>query len=78
MSFLIGSIIDMFKGLWNKEEKKTEMEGYIILHDSITNKTLLLVKNSENSWKTNWFNDIEYTYKTPDLPLFKIFKNFKL
>jgi hypothetical protein len=71
MSGIIDSIIERFTGLFSKE--KIEVEGYIMLKDSTTNKTQLLVKEGEKSWKTKWFNDNQYTYKAPTVPITDIF-----
>lgn len=69
---MISSVIDKFKDLWYGEAKE-EVEGYLIMADSTTNKSLLLVKNSEKSWKTQWFNDTTNNYKTPSKSLHTIF-----
>lgn len=53
--------------------QKGEVEGYLMYSDSTNNKTLLLVKENEKSWKTKWFNNNENTYKSPSLPLNEIF-----
>lgn len=71
MSGLIESVVDKFKELFSKD--KIEVEGYLMLKDSTTNKTQLLVKEGENSWKTKWFNDNHHTYKAPVVPITDIF-----
>jgi hypothetical protein len=71
---MISSLVDRFKGLWYGEIKN-EVEGYLIMSDSTTNKTLLLVKDGEKSWKTKWFNNQQNTYKPPTEPLVSIFNN---
>lgn len=71
MNGVIDSIVDKFKELFTKE--KIEMEGYLMLKDSTTNKTQLLVKESDKTWKTKWFDDNQYTYKTPTMPITYIF-----
>lgn len=53
--------------------QKGEVEGYLMYSDSTNNKSLLLVKENEKSWKTKWFNNNENTYKSPSLPLNEIF-----
>ena len=71
MSDIINAIIDRFTGLFTKE--KVVVEGYLILKDSTTNKTQLLVKEGDKSWKTTWFNDNQYIYKAPDKPISDLF-----
>jgi len=71
MSGIIESIIDKFKGLWS--EQKMEVEGYLMLKDSTTNKTQLLVKEGDKSWKTKWYCDNHYTYKLPTQPIESVF-----
>jgi hypothetical protein len=73
MSVLIGSIVDKLKGLWLNPEKKREVEGYLILSDNTSNKTLLLVKEGEKYWKTSWYDNTEYIYKSPQLALNELF-----
>ena len=75
MSAIIYSVIDKFKGLWigQSQEAKMEVEGYLMLSDSTTNKSLLLVKEGEKSWKTKWFNNTEHSYKAPTVPVSEIF-----
>ncbi len=77
MSAIIYSVIDKFKGLWigQSQEAKTEVEGYLMLSDGTNNKSLLLIKDGEKSWKTKWFNDNQTTYKAPVAPLSTIFKH---
>jgi hypothetical protein len=77
MSAIIYSIIDKFKGLWidQRQDTKTEVEGYLMLNDSTSNKSLLLVKEGEKSWKTKWFNNNEHTYKAPAIQVNAIFNN---
>ena len=55
--------------------RRIEVEGYLIFNDSINNKSLLLVKDGEKSWRTKWFNDSENRYKAPVVPLNNIFNN---
>ena len=43
--------------------------------DSSNKKTLLLIKDTEKCWKTQWYNDNHNTYKAPTLPLSSIFNN---
>ncbi len=71
---LIGQLITTFKDLWfSSEKEKEEIEGYLLLSDTTTNKTLLLVKDTEKSWKTKWFNNTEHIFKAPSQPLNSIF-----
>jgi hypothetical protein len=72
MSALIDAVIDRIKGLW-VSDKKADIEGYLIMNDGTKNKSLLLVKDGEKSWKTKWFNNNENTYKAPTIPLTEIF-----
>jgi hypothetical protein len=72
---MISDLINKFKGLWYGSESKGEVEGYMIMSDSTTNKSLLLIKDGEKSWKTKWFNDNQTTYKAPVAPLSTIFKH---
>ena len=74
MSAIIYGVIDKLKGLWvSAPTQKTEIEGYLMFSDSTTNKTLLLVKDGEKSWKTSWFNNNDHTYKAPAVPVSEIF-----
>ena len=68
----VSNLIDKFKGLWYGESKK-EVEGYLIMSDNINNRTLLMIKDNEKSWKTKWFNNVENTYKVPNEPFNKLF-----
>ncbi len=65
-------LIEKFKGLWYGESKQ-EVEGYVIMTDSVKNKTLCLAKNSEKSWKTEWFNNDSTSIKIPTKPINTIF-----
>lgn len=71
---MISGLIDKFKGLWYGDVKR-EVEGYLIMSDSTNNKTLLLIKDGEKSWKTKWYNNNENTYKAPTQPLSSVFYN---
>ena len=73
MSSLLKMVIDKFTKLW--PERRIEVEGYLIFSDNTNNKSLLLVKVGEKSWKTVWFNDSENRYKAPLVPLSNIFNN---
>jgi hypothetical protein len=84
MNRIIDTVTDTFKGLWSNssvvapsppqtEEEKVQIEGYHIASDRAANKTLILVKESNKYWKTQWFNDSTTTYKSPPLPLGEIF-----
>lgn len=73
---MISGLIDKFKGLWYGEAKTAaEVEGYLIMSDNTSNKSLLLVKDGEKSWKTKWFNNNENNFTVPKEPISKIFKN---
>jgi hypothetical protein len=74
MSSLIEHVISRVKNMWNNRQK-TDVEGYLMFNDSTNNKSLLLVKVGEKSWKTMWFNDSENRYKAPVAPLINIFNN---
>jgi hypothetical protein len=52
---------------------KTEVEGYMIYEDSVNNRTLLLVKNSDKCWQTKWFNNNENTFNIYKAPVHTIF-----
>jgi hypothetical protein len=73
---MISELIGKFKGLWYGEQNK-EVEGYLIMTDSTSNKTLLLVKDGEKSWKTKWFNNNQNTFKAPSQHLGTVFNNHK-
>lgn len=72
MSGVISDIIDRFTGLFTNNNK-IEVEGYLMLKDSTTNKTQLLVKEGDKSWKTKWYNDNQYIYKAPAKPITEVF-----
>jgi hypothetical protein len=71
MTDILNAIIDRFTGLFTKE--KVEVEGYLMLKDSTTNKTQLLVKDGEKTWKTKWFDDNQHTYKAPTQSMTQLF-----
>jgi hypothetical protein len=73
---MISSLVDKFKGLWYGESK-AEVEGYMIMSDTTNNRTLLMVKDSEKSWKTKWYDNGNNSYKSPDKPLNAIFNTSK-
>jgi hypothetical protein len=73
---MISSLVEKFKGLWYGESKQ-EVEGHIIMSDSTNNKTLLLVKNGDKSWKTKWYDDNKNIFKTPNELLISIFNKSK-
>ncbi len=77
MNSVIEALVNTFKGLWYgtqaETQKKDEVEGYLMMNDNITNKSLLLVKDGEKSWKTKWFNNNENTYKAPFVSLSELF-----
>jgi hypothetical protein len=77
MNSVIETLVNTFKGLWygkqEETQKKDEVEGYLMMNDNTTNKSLLLVKDGEKSWKTKWFNNNENTYKTPLAALSELF-----
>lgn len=68
----VSNLIDKFKGLWFNESRQ-EVEGYMIMSDNTNNRTLLMIKENEKSWKTKWFNNSENKFKVPTEPLNKIF-----
>ena len=72
MSSLFKMVIDKFTNLWSSP-RRIEVEGYLITSDSANNKSLLLVKDGDKSWRTKWFNDNDNTYKAPVVPLNNIF-----
>ena len=59
----------------SKDGKKQPIEGYLMSSDAANNRTLLLVKEGDKSWKTRWFNDKESLYISPSVPLSNIFTN---
>ena len=71
----MNTLVDMFKSMWTGKSavEKTEVEGYLMMSDFTNKKTLLLIKEGENTWKTRWFNDNENTYKAPEVSIQKIF-----
>lgn len=73
MNSVIEYVIDRVKNMW--PERRIEVEGYLMFNDNITKKSLLLIKDGEKSWKTQWFNDSENRYKAPLVPLSNIFNN---
>ncbi len=81
MNRIIDNIADTFKGLLFNvpksaptiSEEKLHIEGYHIVSDPIAHKTLILVKESDKYWKTQWFNDSTTVCKSPRLPLNAIF-----
>jgi hypothetical protein len=77
---MIFGLVQKFKKMWHesdkendKESDKENVEGYILSKDD--NKTLLLVKDGEKSWKTKWFNTDKINLKSPDKNMETIFKN---
>jgi hypothetical protein len=70
----ISDLVERFKGLWYGESKQ-EIEGYHIMTDNINNRSLVMVKESEKSWKTKWFNNEENNFTAPKEPITKIFSN---
>ena len=69
---MISSLVDKFKGLWYGESK-AEVEGYMIMADTTTNKSLLLIKDGDRSWKTKWYDNSNNIYKSPTHSLNTIF-----
>lgn len=69
---LIETVLGGFRNLWYS---KKEVVGYILSRDVQNGRTYLLVKEGERAWKTSWYNDEEYTYKTPDNKLSDIFNH---
>jgi hypothetical protein len=61
--------------IFTKGEKKQAIEGYLMSSDTANNRTLLLVKEGDKSWRTQWFNDKETMYISPSVPLSNIFTN---
>jgi hypothetical protein len=68
----IADLIKSFKGLLFNESTQ-EVEGYMIMTDDINNRSLLMVKENEKSWKTKWFSNSENNFKVPTEPLNKLF-----
>jgi hypothetical protein len=78
MNTFIGAYNTVMAGLQNinifqSAPQKQQVEGYLMHSDSTNNRTLLLVKENNNSWRTEWFSNNENTYKSPQLPLSEIF-----
>lgn len=73
MNSVIEYVINRVKNMW--PGRRIDVEGYLMFNDSTNNKSLLLVKDGEKSWKTKWFNDSENRYKAPVVPLINIFNN---
>jgi hypothetical protein len=85
----IDRLINSFKNLWyyktdnnnnnniSNNKVMENIEGYVLMQDTKSNKTLLMIKDSEKSWKTQWFNDNEVNYKFMNEPLSNVFINKK-
>lgn len=71
MSGIINYIINKFNWFWSKQ--KIEIEGYLMLKDSTTNKTKLLIKEGNNFWKASWYKDEQHTYKEPIQSIHSLF-----
>jgi hypothetical protein len=67
------TVIATFQNINIFGTQKSEVEGYLMYSDSTNNRTLLLVKENNQSWKTQWFSNTENSYKSPQLPLNEIF-----
>lgn len=63
-------IINKIKSMWSTTNK--DIDGYFLMEDNKTNKSLVLVKNNEKSWKTEWI-DKSITVNKPDKNLNTIF-----
>ncbi len=73
MSYIIDRLKNL--GLFNypdNEEEKEIITGYSLMTDS--NKTLIMIKTNENSWKTKWFQTNSIKINVPELPIQSIFK----
>jgi hypothetical protein len=68
------SLIDKFKDLWYGDTKQ-DIEGYTIMADIKNNRTLIMVKEGEKSWKTKWFNNSKYNFTVPNQPISTLFMN---
>jgi hypothetical protein len=63
-------LINRLKGLlWNK----TVIEGYILSEDIDKKLSLVLVKDSDKSWRTKWLNNSEYEIKLPKQSISQVF-----
>lgn len=75
MSYLIEKLRNL--GLYNyldNEIVKEVITGYTLMTDNKQEKILVLIKNNENSWKTQWFQTKAIKLNTPELPIEYIFK----
>lgn len=68
---VLENIIHNIKGLMFS---KKEIEGFLLYSDNTNNTSLLLVEDGPHLWKTRWFNDNEYKYKTPAKNINSVFK----
>ena len=68
---VLENVIHNLKGLLIS---KKEIEGFLLYSDSTNKTSLLLVEDGPNLWKTRWFSDREYTYKTPAKSINTVFK----
>ena len=39
---------------------KKEVSGYVLMEDNEQQRTLLMVNENNNFWRTNWYNHNEY------------------
>ncbi len=53
MAYLLEKFRDLFLGE-KDEEKEQIVSGYTLMTDNNTNKTLIMEKTSNSSWKTKW------------------------
>jgi len=68
---LIETVIDKFKSMW---QTKKEVVGFLLFSEKSNGTSLLLVEEGDKMWKTRWFNDKDYIYKTPSININSIFK----
>ncbi len=71
MSYLIEKLQKL--GIFNYPEEQDIINGYALMSDSKLNKTLVMVKTSENSWKTKWVQNNLINIKEPSKSIQSIF-----
>ena len=45
--------------------EQDSVEGYILMNDDKSNKSLVMVKKDDTYWKTEWISKTDTTIKTP-------------
>jgi len=70
---MLSNLIDKLKSVIISDDTTNDITGYVLMSDSDKNKSLVLVKENDKYWKTQWIENNKIVNSLPSNKLETVF-----